>query len=95
MVKFLPQAPCLTECVVYVPVHRDISNLKDYPLHPHEVFRAKIADSAGEYHSLSGFRAPCDQIVEIVNAFLASVGERSRAMVVEQFVDPLGFHPIP
>ena len=95
MVRFVPQAPCLTDCAVYVLIHKDISNLKEYPLHRGEAFRAKINDDTGEYQSLSGFRAPCDQIVDVVNAFLASVGENSRTMVIDKFVDPLGFHPIP
>jgi len=95
MVRFVPQSACLVDCAVYVLIHKDISNLKEYPLHPRELFRAKINDNIGEYQSLSGFRAPCDQIMEIVNDFLNSVGENSRVFVIDRFADPLGLHPIP
>jgi hypothetical protein len=95
MVRFEPHAPCLAECAVYVLVRKDISDLKVYPMRRGEVFRAKVTDNREEYQSISGFRAPCEQIVEIVNDFLVSVGENSRVFVIGEFADPLGFHPIP
>jgi hypothetical protein len=99
-VRIEPRIPTVVtqvECAVYVLVHRDISDFGRFPLHPNEVFRAKIVDNAAEnpYQSLSGFSAPVGEINDVVNQFLGSVGENSRAMVIDQFVDPLGFHPIP
>jgi hypothetical protein len=95
MVTFEPKPVCLPHCAVYVLIQKDISNLKEYPLQPNEVFRAKVIDNMEEYRSVSGFRGPCEQILEIVNRFLSSVGENSRVLVIDGFAEPTGFHPIP
>lgn len=89
----LPMPPVLDACAKYVLVDHDLGGL---PLQEGEMFRARITDDEGEYHSISGFRAPCDLIDKLVMKFLDAAGGGGRVLSVEQWSDSCnGLHPIP
>lgn len=88
--------PPVIDCVQYVLVDKDLSDLVNYPIQVGEVFRATVSDSEGKYRSISGFRAPSKSIVELVEKFRKFVGGESRVLSVEEWADSSnGLHPIP